>query len=100
MVSFKLKLAVCLAGFICNCDHIPEFVKTVGSINGDPVFKRGLPILVPSQYIDLYYISEYKGARAMKTTNGSSQLIWRDDDITNLDTFTPNNLSDPDQLGL
>jgi hypothetical protein len=75
-----------------------EYAKTVGTINGNKVLKDGLPILVPSQYIDLYYISEYKGSKAMKTIKGSSQLVWRDSDITNLDTFMPNNLTTPELL--
>lgn len=75
-----------------------EYAKTVGTINGNKVLKDGLPILVPSQYIDLYYISEYKGSKAMKTIKGSSQLVWRDNDITNLDTFRPNNLTTPELL--
>lgn len=75
-----------------------EYANTVGTINGNKVLKDGLPILVPSQYIDLYYISEYKGSKAMKTIKGSSQLVWRDNDITNLDTFRPNNLTTPELL--
>ena len=75
-----------------------EYVKTVGKINGDPVFKNGLPILVPSQYIDVYYVSDYKGAKAMKTVNGAKQLIWRDIDFDNPDTFNPSNLTSPEEI--
>ena len=42
VVSFKLKSVVCLAGFVYNCDHRPEFVKTVGGIN---VFRPTLRLL-------------------------------------------------------
>ena len=76
---------------------IKEYVKTVGK-DGDPVFKNGLPILVPSQYIDVYYISDYKGAKAMKTVNGAKQLIWRDIDFDNPDTFNPTNLTSPEEI--
>ena len=75
-----------------------EYVKTVGKINGDPVFKNGLPILVPSQYIDVYYVSDYKGAKAMKTVNGAKQLVWRDIDFDNFDTFNPSNLTSPEEI--
>jgi hypothetical protein len=60
--------------------------------------KNGLPILVPSQYIDVYYISDYKGALAMKTVKGAKQLIWRDIDTTNFDTFNPSNLTTPEEI--
>jgi hypothetical protein len=75
-----------------------EYVKTAGQINGDPVLKNGLPILVPSQYIDVYYVSDYKGALAMKTVKGAKQLIWRDIDSDNFDTFNPSNLTAPEEI--
>ena len=75
-----------------------DYVKIAGSENGDPVLKSGLPVLAPSQYIDTYYVSEYKGAKAMKVTPGASQLVWRDLDFSNPDTFNPSNLTAPESI--
>jgi hypothetical protein len=75
-----------------------DYVKIAGTENGDPVLKSGLTILSPSQYIDTYYISEYKGAKAMKVTPGATQLVWRDLDFSNLDTFNPSNLTTPESI--
>ena len=75
-----------------------EYAKNAGTINGDPNLKNGLPILAPSQYIDVYYLSQYKGAKAFSVTNGASQLVWRDSDTDNPDVFKPNNFSSPELL--
>jgi hypothetical protein len=75
-----------------------DYVKIAGSENGDPVLKSGLPVLAPSQYIDTYYVSEYKGAKAMKVTPGASQLVWRDLDFSSPDTFNPSNLTAPETI--
>lgn len=75
-----------------------EYAKTAGTINGDPNLKNGLPILVPSQYIDLYYLSQYKGAKAFLTINGATQLVWRDNDTNNPDVFSPHNYSNPELI--
>ena len=75
-----------------------EYAKTAGTVNGDPNLKNGLPILVPSQYIDLYYLSQYKGAKAFLTINGATQLVWRDNDTDNPDVFNPNNYSKPELI--
>jgi len=75
-----------------------EYAKNAGTVNGDPNLKNGLPILVPSQYIDLYYLSQYKGAKAFLVINGASQLVWRDSDTDNPDIFNPNNYTTPELL--
>jgi hypothetical protein len=75
-----------------------EYAKTAGTVNGDPNLKEGLPILVPSQYVDLYYLSQYKGAKAFLTINGASQLVWRDSDTDNPDVFNPHNYSTPELI--
>lgn len=75
-----------------------EYAKTAGTVNGDPNLKDGLPILVPSQYVDLYYLSQYKGAKAFLTINGASQLVWRDNDTDNPDVFNPHNYSTPELI--
>lgn len=75
-----------------------EFVFVVGEENGDPFLAKGLPILAPSQYIDLYYISQYKGAKSMSVISGAKQLIWRDNDTTNIDLFNPSNFTNPEEL--
>lgn len=61
-------------------------------------YKNGLPILVPSQYVNVYYISQYRGESAMKVIEGASQLIWRDDDYDNVDIFSPNNFTTPELI--
>ena len=75
-----------------------DYVKIAGNENGDPVLKNGLPVLIPSQYIDIYYMSEYKGAKAMKVIPGYTQLVWRDKDFSNPDTFNPSNLTSPESI--
>ena len=68
----------------------------------DPKFKNGLPVLVPAQYVDVYYISEYKGEKAMKVTNGASQLVWRDratkGSPADLEIFKPTNFDNPETI--
>lgn len=75
-----------------------EYASIAGQQNGDPVLKDGLPVLVPSQYIDTFYVSQYKGASALRVVSGASQLIWRDIDTTNIDTFNPKNLTTPELI--
>ena len=75
-----------------------EYAKTTGTINGDPNLKDGLPILAPSQYIDVYYLSEYRGAKAFLTIPGATQLIFRDNDTDNFDTFNPHNFTKPELI--
>lgn len=76
--------------------NMKEYVKIAGEINGDTSLKSGLPILVPSQYVDLYYISTYKGEKSMDVVFGAQQLVWRDKDVENFDVFNPNNFSSPE----
>jgi hypothetical protein len=75
-----------------------EYARTAGTINGDPTLKNGLPILVPSQYVDVYYLSQYRGAKAFLTINGATQLVWRDSDTDNPDTFNPRNFTAPELI--
>lgn len=75
-----------------------EYVRIASEQNGDPVLKNGLPVLAPAQYKDVYYISTYKGEKAMKVVPGASQLVWRDIDTTNIDTFNPKNQRTPELI--
>ncbi len=75
-----------------------EYARIIGTVNNDPIFKNGLPILVPSQYIDVYYIDKYKGARAMLVTPGASQLVWRDTKVDDPDSFIPDNFENPEKI--
>ena len=43
-------------------------------------------------------MSEYKGAKAMKVIPGYTQLVWRDKDFSNPDTFNPSNLTSPESI--
>lgn len=75
-----------------------DYANIIGNVNGDINLKSGIPILVPSQYIDVYYISEYRGAKAFLVINGASQLVWRDKDTNNIDTFNPSNFTVPELI--
>ncbi len=75
-----------------------EYASIVGTVNKDPIFKDGLPILVPSQYIDVYYMDTFKGAKAMLVVPGASQLVWRDTKIDDPDSFIPNNFENPEKI--
>ena len=55
---------------------------------------KGIRILVPSQYIDVYKISKYGGAPALVTTKDSKQMVWLDKDYDRPE-FLPSNLTNP-----
>lgn len=55
---------------------------------------KGIKILVPSQYIDVYEISKYGGAPALVTTKDSKQMVWLDKDYDRPE-FLPSNLTSP-----
>lgn len=78
--------------------YMKEYANIISNVNGIDSLKSGLPILVPAQYIDIYYISQYRGERAFLTINGASQLVWRDNDTSNIDIFNPNNFTNPELL--
>jgi hypothetical protein len=82
---------------IGNKIFMKDYVSMM-SIRGDKNLEKGLPILVPAQYIDLYYISEYRGSKSMDVVNNAEQLIWRDNDTKNIDTFNPINYSNPELI--
>ena len=75
-----------------------EYAKTAGVVNGDPTLKNGLPILTPSQYVDVYYLDKYRGAKSFSITPGATQLVWRDNDTDNPDIFNPNNFTTPELI--
>jgi hypothetical protein len=60
-----------------------------------PDMDPALTILVPSQYINVYQISTYKGAPAMVTNPDSLQLVYLDKDFTRPYDFTPSNYTAP-----
>jgi outer membrane protein OmpA-like peptidoglycan-associated protein len=55
---------------------------------------KGIKILVPSQYIDVYEISKYGGAPALVTNKKSKQMVWLDKDYDRPE-FLPSNLTSP-----
>lgn len=55
---------------------------------------KGLKILVPSQYLDVYEISKYGGSPALVTTKDSKQMVWLDQDYDRPE-FLPKNLTSP-----
>jgi outer membrane protein OmpA-like peptidoglycan-associated protein len=54
----------------------------------------GMPILVPSQYLDVYVISNYGGEKALVTTKESKQMVWLDKEYDRPE-FLPGNLTSP-----
>lgn len=55
---------------------------------------KGIKILVPSQYLDVYEISKYGGAPALMTNKESMQMVWLDTDYDRPE-FLPSNLTSP-----
>ena len=58
---------------------------------------KGIKILVPSQYLDVYEISKYGGAPALMTTKDSKQMVWLDKDYDRPE-FLPSNLTSPQKI--
>ena len=58
---------------------------------------KGIKILVPSQYIDVYEISKYGGAPALVTNKASKQMVWLDKDYDRPE-FLPSNLTSPEKV--
>lgn len=58
---------------------------------------KGIKILVPSQYLDVYEISKYGGVPALMTNKESKQMVWLDKDYDRPE-FLPSNLTSPQKL--
>ncbi len=58
---------------------------------------KGIRILVPSQYIDVYEISKYGGVPALMTNKDSKQMVWLDKDYDRPE-FLPSNLTSPQKV--
>lgn len=58
---------------------------------------KGIKILVPSQYLDVYEISKYGGAPALMTMKDSKQMVWLDKDYDRPE-FLPSNLTSPQKI--
>lgn len=58
---------------------------------------KGIKILVPSQYIDVYEISKYGGAPALLTNKDSKQMVWLDKEYDRPE-FLPSNLTSPQKV--
>jgi outer membrane protein OmpA-like peptidoglycan-associated protein len=59
--------------------------------------RKGIQVLVPSQYLDVYEISMYGGAPALMTTKESKQMVWIDKDYDRPE-FLPSNLTSPQKI--
>lgn len=70
----------------------PSTKPTIAPIEDNKI--KGIKILVPSQYIDVYEISKYGGAPALVTTKDSKQMVWLDKDYDRPE-FLPSNLTSP-----
>lgn len=71
---------------------IPSVKPTIAPIQDNKI--KGIKILVPSQYLDVYEISKYGGAPALVTTKDSKQMVWLDKDYDRPE-FLPSNLTSP-----
>jgi outer membrane protein OmpA-like peptidoglycan-associated protein len=60
----------------------------------EPKKLDGMPILVPSQYLDVYVLSTYGGEKALVTTKESKQMVWLDKDYDRPE-FLPSNITAP-----
>ena len=58
---------------------------------------KGIKILVPSQYLDVYEISKYGGVPALMTNKESKQMVWLDKDYDRPE-FLPSNLTSPQKI--
>jgi hypothetical protein len=56
--------------------------------------ERGIKILVPSQYIDVFQTSKWGGYKSFVTTKFSRQLVWYDNSYDRPD-FYPSNITKP-----
>ena len=67
-------------------------------VNSPYAVDKGLNILIPSQYIDAYEISTYRGAPAMNTRQGAVIKVWVDTKFTQTNEFLPYNLTKPETI--
>ncbi len=56
--------------------------------------ERGIKILVPSQYLDVFQTSKWGGYKSFVTTKFSKQMVWYDNAYDRSD-FYPNNITNP-----
>ncbi len=77
--------------------YMKEYIKLLDKSSQNIIFKNGLPILVPSQYVDSFFISSYRGYKSLDIINESFLLIWRDSDYDKTDIFSPNNFDLPEE---
>ena len=59
--------------------------------------ERGIKILVPSQYLDVFQTSKWGGYKSFITTKFSIQLVWYDNSYDRPD-FYPNNITKPSNI--
>lgn len=74
-----------------------DYLREVYAL-GDRKVSAGLSILVPSQYVDTYYISQYFGEKSMSVISGAKQLVWYDNNYQEVDKFYPRNFTAPATL--
>lgn len=91
---YKISTNATAAHFSKNLDEFKARQLTAA-----PNGQRGLTILAPSQYVDVYYIDTKFGAPAMLTIKGAKQMVWYDNDYINLKQFKPFNFKNPDTKG-
>lgn len=72
----------------------PPTVPVATTPEPEPKKLEGMPILTPSQYIDVYTLSKYAGEKALVTTKESKQMVWIDKEFDRPE-FLPGNFTAP-----
>lgn len=62
------------------------------------VAESGINILVPSQYVDSFEISSYRGEPALNTRPNSTMKVWVDKNFSKTNEFSPSNLKAPENI--
>jgi outer membrane protein OmpA-like peptidoglycan-associated protein len=83
------------AGILALKGKTASVKPTVAPIEDNKI--KGIKILVPSQYLDVYEISKYGGAPALVTNKDSKQMVWLDKEYDRPE-FLPSNLTSPQKI--
>ena len=93
----KIKNIPQLKNRIGKSIFMKDYLREVYAL-GDRKVSAGLSILVPSQYVDTYYISQFFGEKSMSVISGAKQLVWYDNNYQEVDKFYPRNFTAPGTL--
>lgn len=79
---------------------IKDYYKIETVDNFAPNGENGLTILAPSQYIDVFILSTFRGDQALLTHGDSLQAVYIDNDYTLPFNFKPSNFTSPKTVNL